>query len=105
MFISTITIKGYLKVVRKNMDYTIDKIDELPKGIRQRVGVYDNLIAEIGKKDAGVYVIAVGTNKAQTVYQQLYKHIKGKEDLKDLKLHKVSGKVYIVKEATIPRKK
>lgn len=88
------------------MSYDIEKVPSLPEGARHyTVGVYDVLLKDIMIKDNGTYLIKVGTNKPQTIYQQLYKHLKGKDDLKCLKLHKVSGKVYIVKEGVASKPK
>jgi hypothetical protein len=54
-------------------------------------------------KDDGVYTITVGTNKPQTIYQQLYKKMK-KKKITCLKLHKIAEKVYVEKDTTIKRK-
>lgn len=75
------------------MDYDIEKVDVLPNRIRQTSGVYESLIEDISKRVDGVYILKVGKNKPQTVYQQVYKRIRGR---KDLKLHHIANKVYIV---------
>jgi hypothetical protein len=87
--------------IEKN-PFEITKIDKLPEGARQISGVYDNIISEILKKENGSYLVELKGRKSQTLYQQLYKHLKGKEGLK---LHRLADKVYIVKEVTIPKRK
>ena len=89
----------------KQMSFNIDKVADLPIRMRQSTGVYESLLLEISKKDVGTYAITVGTNKSQTIYQQLSKKMKGREDLKGMSLHRISDKVYIVKTATGPKKK
>jgi hypothetical protein len=87
------------------MSYDIEKVPSLPDGARAyTIGVYDILLRDILIREDGVYLIKVGTNKPQTIYQQLYKHMRKKDDFKCLKLHKVLGKVYIVKDSRNSKK-
>jgi 5-carboxymethyl-2-hydroxymuconate isomerase len=77
----------------KPVEFSVEKVDGLPNRIRKSTGVYERIIADITSKGEGTYRITVGNNKAQTIYQQMFKHLHGREDLK---LHKIGDKVFIV---------
>ena len=74
------------------MSYKIEKV-ELPKSVKSSSKVYDDIIAEIIEKEDGSYLIT--SNKSPTtLYIQLHKRVKGKNNLK---LHKIANKVYVEK--------
>jgi hypothetical protein len=85
----------------KDMNYSIERVEGLPNRVRLTKGVYEEVIEDILSREDGAYLIAVGKNKPQTVLQQLYKRIKGREDLK---IHQITGKVYIIKSGSARKK-
>jgi hypothetical protein len=82
--------------IDKEKGYKIDPVKELPNRVRQTKGTYENIIEDLTLKEEGVYLISVGNNRPETVYQQLHKRIKGREDLK---LHLITKNIYIEKTA------
>lgn len=83
--------------------YTIEIAKSLPMRIRESSGLYENIINDIIDKDDGIYTVTVGTNKPQTIYQQLYKKIK-KKKITCLKIHKIANKIYVEKDTSINKK-
>ena len=84
------------------MDYDIKKVDDLPDRVRLTTGVYEKIIADILSREDGTYLITLGnSNKPQTILQQLYKRVKGKDGLS---VHQITGKVYVVKKCDARKK-
>jgi hypothetical protein len=77
----------------KPVEFSVKKVDGLPNRIRKSTGVYERIIEDILSKGEGTYLIKIGNNKPQTIYQQMFKHL---HRTPELKLHKISGEVYIV---------
>jgi hypothetical protein len=77
----------------KPVEFSVEKVDGLPNRIRKSTGVYERIIEDIFSKGEGTYLIKIGNNKPQTIYQQMFKHL---HRTPELKLHKISGEVYIV---------
>jgi hypothetical protein len=77
----------------KPVEFSVEKVDGLPNRIRKSTGVYERIIEDILSKGEGTYLIKIGNNKPQTIYQQMFKHL---HRTPELKLHKISGEVYIV---------
>jgi hypothetical protein len=76
------------------MSFKIDKIDTLPPATKKSSEVYDKILADISKRTEGVYLITLDSVKVNTLYTGLSKKIKNH---KDMKLHKITKKVYIEK--------
>jgi hypothetical protein len=77
----------------KPVEFSVEKVNGLPNRIRKSTGVYERIIEDILSKGEGTYLIKIGNNKPQTIYQQMFKHL---HRTPELKLHKISGEVYIV---------
>ena len=85
----------------KRIDFSVEKVDSLPSRKRQSTGIYEGVITDVTSKGEGTYRIKVGNNKPQTIYQQMCKHLHGREDLK---LHKIGNEVYIVVDKSATNK-
>lgn len=78
------------------MSFKVEKVNELPGGKRVKSKLYDDIIADVSSKQAGIYCVTVENKKTSTLYQQLGKRLK---DNKTLKLHKRGENIYIEKLA------
>lgn len=76
------------------MSFKIDQVEKLPTTARAKAKLYDDIVEAIAKKPIGTYRITVENKKTATVYQQIYKLIK---DRKDIKLHKIKNEIFIEK--------
>jgi hypothetical protein len=74
------------------MSFKITKLDKLSEGVKRTTSYYDEIISQLTEKGVGCYEVAVEKNKPVTVYQQLYKHTKGRPEFK---IHKITDKVYV----------
>ena len=79
------------------MDYKIEKVESVPTSFRAKTKIYIDIVADIAKKEAGIYKITIENKKPNTVYQQLSKCVK---DRKDMKLHKAKEEIFIEKLRT-----
>jgi predicted transcriptional regulator len=73
--------------------FKIKKLEKLPpKRFPEKAKEYDELIAEIRKKEAGIYEIEMEGKNPKTLYSAFAKRLK---DDKELKLHSRKGKVIL----------
>ena len=74
-------------------EFSIERVEQ-PKATRTTTEVYRNVVNAVTKEKDGWYKVTIPNKKTATIYQQLYKIMKGR---KDIRLHKIKNEVFIEK--------
>ncbi|MCW4045938.1 MAG: GspE family protein [Candidatus Bathyarchaeota archaeon] len=75
-------------------EYTIEAVTSPLPIVKRSSAVYSKIINDVSKRPSGIYKITVPSKKTSTLYQALAKLVRSRTDVK---LHKVSGIVYLEK--------
>lgn len=78
-------------------EFAIDKVESLPKSVREKVKAYDTILEDIGKKEQGTYKISMPSKKVMSLYVGLLKRIKTDNLQNQFKIHLINKEVFIEK--------